>query len=62
MSLPVVTKPSKKQVKEWHKKACLGKLNIFDDLTLIIITLSKTLLDSWEETEKNDNTKNKKQS
>ena len=60
MSLPVVTKPSKKQVKEWYKKACLGKLNIFDDLTLIIITLSKTLLDLWEEIEKNENTKNKK--
>jgi hypothetical protein len=60
MSLPPIVKPTKKQVKNWYKKACLEQLNIFDDLNLIVLTLSKTLLDEWDKIEKSENSKNKK--
>ena len=60
MSLPSKVKPTKKQVEKWYEKARLKQLNIFDDLTLIIFTLSKTLLDEWDKTEKNEITENKK--
>jgi|GEM_PF-4855630 len=59
MSRAPFEKPSKEQVLEWYKKACLKELNIFDDLNLIILTLTKMVLRSWDIIEKNEDIGNK---
>ena len=43
---------TREKVEEWHAKACIRKLNVFDDRNLIIATLSKALLEAWDKNEK----------
>jgi len=42
---------SDEQLKEWYKKACLNKFNIFDDYNKVIVYLCRELI---KEREKND--------
>ena len=48
---------TKETVEEWYSKACIRKLNVFNDRNLIIATLCKALLETWAEIEKNKHTK-----
>ncbi len=33
------------QIKEWYKKACLGKFNVFDDYNKIILQLCRKIME-----------------
>ena len=46
---------TREKVEEWHAKACIRKLNVFDDRNLIIATLSKALLEAWDKNENQSN-------
>ena len=44
---------SKDLVEIWFKKSCLGKFNVCNDYNKVIATLCRTLLEEWENEEKN---------